>query len=47
VGLLHTSWLEYRDGFGVGRHPESDNYRLRDLSFWYEIVVESRESSPK
>jgi hypothetical protein len=47
VGLLHTSWLEYRDSFGVGRHPESDTYRLRDLSFWYEIVVESRESSPK
>jgi hypothetical protein len=47
VGLLHTSWLEYRDRFGVGRHPESDTYRLKDLSFWYEIVVESRESPPK
>jgi hypothetical protein len=35
VGLLHTSWLEHRDRFGVGRHPESDSYRLRDLSFWY------------
>ena len=40
VGLLHTSWLEHRDGFGVGRHPESDAYTLRDLRFWYEIVVE-------
>jgi hypothetical protein len=41
VGLLHTSWLEHRDRFGVGRHPESESYRLRDLSFWYEIVVEA------
>jgi hypothetical protein len=40
VGLLHTSWLEHRDDFGVGRHPEAGSYRLRDLSFWYEIVVE-------
>jgi hypothetical protein len=42
VGLLHTSWLEHRDRFGVGRHPESGSYRLRDLSFWYEIVVEGK-----
>jgi hypothetical protein len=41
VGLLHTSWLEHRDNFGVGRHPESGSYRLRDLSFWYEIVAET------
>ena len=41
VGLLHTSWLEHRDRFGVGRHPESESYRLRDLSFWYEIVSEA------
>jgi hypothetical protein len=41
VGLLHTSWLEHRDGFGVGRHPESQSYRIRDLSFWYDIVTEA------
>ena len=41
VGLLHTSWLEHRDHFGVGRHPESQSYRLRDLSFWYDIVREA------
>jgi hypothetical protein len=40
VGLLHTSWLEHRDGFGVGRHPQTDTYTLRDLRFWYEIAVE-------
>jgi hypothetical protein len=41
VGLLHTSWLEHRDQFGVGRHPEVESYRLKDLSFWYDIVVEA------
>jgi hypothetical protein len=45
VGLLHTSWLEHRDGFGVGRHPDSAAYRLRDLSFWYEIGEERQTTS--
>lgn len=40
VGLFHTSWLEHRDGFGLGRHPEQGAFRVKDLSFAYEITVE-------
>jgi hypothetical protein len=40
VGLFHTSWLEHRDGFGVGRHPKAGAYRVKDLSFSYQIVSE-------
>jgi hypothetical protein len=40
VGLFHTSWLEHRDGFGLGRHPEQGAYRVKDLSYAYEISVE-------
>lgn len=43
IGLLHTSWLEHKTGFGIGRHPDSGSYRLRDLSFWYEISKEQEE----
>jgi hypothetical protein len=43
IGLLHTSWLEHKTGFGIGRHPSSGSYRLRDLSFWYEISKEQEE----
>jgi hypothetical protein len=45
VGLFHTSWLEHRDRFGIGRHPESGAYRVKDLSFSYQIVAE--ESEPR
>ncbi|HEX5936592.1 MAG TPA: hypothetical protein VFZ75_02710 [Actinomycetota bacterium] len=40
VGLFHTSWLERRDRFGLGRHPEQGAFRVKDLSFAYEISVE-------
>lgn len=40
IGLYHTSLLQYRDKFGIGRHPEKGAYREKDLSFWYEIVLE-------
>ena len=40
VGLYHTSWLERRDGFGLGRHPEQGAFRVKDLSFAYEISSE-------
>ena len=40
VGLFHTSWLQHRDRFGIGRHPESGAYRVKDLSFSYQIVAE-------
>jgi len=45
VGLFHTSWLEHRDRFGIGRHPESGAYRVKDLSFSYQIVAE--EDAPR
>ena len=38
VGLYRSSFLQKRDKFGVGRHPETGSYRSQDLSFWYEIV---------
>lgn len=40
VGLYHTSWLEHRDGFGLGRHPEEGAFRVKDLSFAYGISAE-------
>ena len=40
VGLYHTTYLEVRDGFGLGRHPEQGTHRIKDLSFSYEISVE-------
>jgi hypothetical protein len=40
IGVYKTSWLQHRDRFGIGRHPEADSYRQQDLSFWYEIAVD-------
>jgi hypothetical protein len=40
IGLYRVSWLQHRDRFGLGRHPEQDVYRQRDLSFWYEIILD-------
>jgi hypothetical protein len=40
IGLYRASWLQYRDAFGLGRHPEDDAFRQRDLSFWYEVVLD-------
>jgi len=40
IGLYRTSWLQYRDRFGLGRHPEDGSYKKQDLSFWYEVVID-------
>ena len=40
IGLYRTSWLQYKDGFGIGRHPQEGSHKVRDLSFWYEIIQE-------
>ena len=40
IGLYRTSLLQYRDRFGIGRHPKEGSYRQKDLSFWYQIVME-------
>jgi hypothetical protein len=45
IGLFHTSWLQYTDGFGVGRHPEIGVYTEKDFSFWYEIILEEKHIS--
>ena len=41
IGVYRASWLQYRDRFGLGRHPEQGVYRNRDLGFWYEVVSDS------
>jgi hypothetical protein len=42
VGLYHAAWLQHRDGFGVGRHPDDPqtSFRVKDLSFWYDVRIE-------
>jgi hypothetical protein len=43
IGIYRNSHLQTRDGFGVGRHPgpARESYRVKDLSFRYEIAAES------
>ena len=41
VGLYRTSWLQYRDKFGIGRHPQTGSHKVKDISFWYEIIQEA------
>ena len=41
VGLYRASWLQHRDNFGEGRHPDAGHRREKDLSFWYEVIPES------
>lgn len=40
IGLYRNLHLQHRDGFGVGRHPETGTLRCRDLTFRYEITAE-------
>ena len=47
IGLYRASWLQHRDRFGEGRHPEVGSHRVKDLSFWFEITRESRESAAR
>ena len=38
IGLYRNAWWEYRDNFGIGRHPDDGTwYRKNDLEFRYEI----------
>jgi hypothetical protein len=43
IGLYRNSHLQLRDGFGIGPHPAPPrkSYRVNDLSFQYEISLES------
>lgn len=45
IGLYRASWLQYRDSFGIGWHPETAVYRVKDLSFRYEILLDERASA--
>jgi hypothetical protein len=40
IGVYRASFLQHRDRFGLGRHPAEGSYRQRDLSFWFEIVLD-------
>jgi hypothetical protein len=42
IGLYRASWLQQRDRFGEGRHPETGSHRVKDLSFSLEITREKR-----
>ncbi len=43
IGVYRASFLQHKERFGIGRHPDSGEFRQRDLSFWYEIVVDRRD----
>ncbi|MEI8354696.1 MAG: hypothetical protein WCG31_01145 [Deltaproteobacteria bacterium] len=45
IGLYRVSWLQYRDQFGIGRHPETGAYREQDFSFWYEVVLDIQQDT--
>jgi hypothetical protein len=39
IGLYRGSFLQFGDGFGIGRHPSRDStYFEGDLRFWFETV---------
>ena len=40
IGLYRNSWLQNADNFGIGRHPHQGSHKVKDLSFFYEIVQE-------
>jgi hypothetical protein len=40
IGVYRTFWLHHKHGFGIGRHPQNGSHKVRDLSFWYEIIKE-------
>lgn len=42
IGLYRASWLQYKDRFGIGRHPKANSFHQQDFSFWYEIVLDKK-----
>ena len=46
IGVYHTSYLQYRDRFGLGRHPESGAFMIKDFSFSYEVVIDEGARPP-
>lgn len=45
IGLYRASFLQHRDRFGLGRHPDEGSYRGQDFSFWYEVILDRAPSS--
>jgi len=40
IGMYRGSFLQFGDGFGIGRHPGQDGTAFDgDLRFWYETVL--------
>jgi hypothetical protein len=43
LGLYHGAWLQFRDEFGIGPHPnDRPFYESRDITFRYEITREKK-----
>jgi hypothetical protein len=41
IGMYRGSFLQYRDRFGMGRHPVGDHRFIEnDLEFWFETVLD-------
>jgi len=40
IGLYRDSWLQKRDNWGIGRHPQEGEIRHKGLSFSFEILEE-------
>jgi hypothetical protein len=40
IGMYRGSFLQFRDNFGVGRHPKSGMFTHNDLEFWFDIVLD-------
>lgn len=41
IGMYRGSFLQFRDGFGVNRHPAApDAFHQNNLEFWYEILID-------
>lgn len=48
IGMYRGSFLQFRDGFGIGRHPTSEGERFvhGDLEFWFETVLNEEATIP-
>ena len=51
IGMYRGSFLQFRDGFGVGRHPSGTEkvFMDGDWQFWFEIIrnEEERRADPR
>jgi hypothetical protein len=47
IGMYRGSFLQFRDGFGVGRHPAgTTTFQENSLEFWYETVLDEVPAEP-